>query len=136
MSIQIHEALLFQSLSDSDLRLLAALKFHSGRFAVAQTHDAKHRPHLVLCGPGTKHPDWMLMDVRAMLDIGDWCAGNPQFDRTLALMRYEDARRAGLGERHHVPVLHLGTYRMVAEKAEAELCRRDEARDPLENTAA
>ena len=136
MSTIIHEALLFQALSDADLRLLAALKFHSGRFAVAQMHDAAHHPHLVLCGPGTKHPDWMLMDVRAMLAIGNWCAGNPQFDHDLALMRYEDARHAGLGERHRVTVLHLGTYRMAAEKAEAELSRRDAMRNPLGNTAA
>jgi hypothetical protein len=136
MSIHIHETLLFRALSDSDLRLLATLKFHSGRFAVAQTHDAHHHPHLVLCGPGTKHPDWMSMDIRVMLAIGDWCAGNPMFDKTLALMRYEDARHAGLGERHGVSVIHLGTYRGAAEKADAELSRRDEARDPLENTAA
>jgi hypothetical protein len=136
MITQIHEMILFRALSDSDLRLLANLKFHSGRFAVAQTHDAHHHPHLVLCGPGTKHPDWMMMDVRAMLDIGDWRSGNPRFDQTLALMRYEDARHAGLGDRHGVSVLHLGTYRMAAEKAEAELLRRDEARNPLENTAA
>ena len=136
MSIPIHETLLFRALSDSDLRLLATLKFHSGRFAVAQTHDAHHHPHLVLCGPGTKHPDWLLMDVRAMLDIGDWCSGNPQFYQILALMRYEDARHAGLGDRHGVSVLHLGSRRMAAEKAETELSRRDEARDPLANTAA
>lgn len=136
MSSIIHEALLFQALSDADLRLLTALKFHSGRFAVAQMHDAAHRPHLVLCGPGTKHPDWMRPDVRAMLDIGDWRPGNPQFDQTLALMRYEDASRAGLGQRHHVGVIHIGTNRQAAEKAEAELARRDEARNPLENTAA
>lgn len=136
MSTIIHEALLFRALSDADLRLLAALKFHSGRFAVAQTHDAAHHPHLVLCGPGTKHPDWMSMDVRAMLDIGDWRSGNPMFDKTLALMRYEDARHAGLGERHRVTVLHLGTYRQAAEKADAEMTRRDSMRNPLENTAA
>ena len=136
MNTLIHETLLFQALSDSDLRLLANLKFHSGRFAVAQLHDAHHRPHLVLCGPGTKHPDWMLPEIRTMLDIGDWHSGNPQFDQILAQMRYEDARHAGLGERHGVSVLHLGTYRQAAEKAQAELSRRDEARDPLENTAA
>ena len=136
MSIHISESLLFEALSDADLRLLANLKFHSGRFAVALQHDAQHRPHLVLCGPGTKHPDWMLMDVRAMLDIGDWTAGHPMFDKTIALMRYEDARHAGLGERHRVSTLHLGTYRMAAEKAEAELARREEIRDPLANTAA
>ena len=136
MSLYINEAFLFQELSDSDLRLLANLKFHTGRFAVALTHDAYHRPHLALCGPGTKHPDWMLMDVRAMLDIGDWTSGNPSFDKTLALMRYEDARHAGPGERHGVTVLHLGDYRTASAKAEIELTRREEARDPLMNTAA
>ena len=136
MNTTINETLLFRVLSDADLRLLANLKFHSGRFAVAQTHDAQHRPHLVLCGPGTKHPDWMLMDVRAMLDIGDWHPGNPAFDKTIALLRYEDARHAGLGERHGVSIIHLGSYRTAAQKAEAELTRRDEQRDPLQNTAA
>lgn len=132
----LHEKMLLQSLSDADLRLMAELKFHHGRFAVAQVHDDHHHPHLVLCGPGTKHPDWMRLDVRSLLAIGDWVPGNPSFDKTLALLRYEDAVHAGRGERHHVTVLNLGSYREVALKVEDELARRDAKRSPWEANAA
>jgi hypothetical protein len=136
MTPLIHETLLFHALCDSDLRLLSNLKFHPGRFAVAHVYDAKHGAHIALCGPGTRYPDWMQLDVHTMLDIGDWRPGNPAFERTLALMRYEDARHAGRSERHGVQILHLGSCRSVAEKAETEIVRREEQRETWEGMAA
>lgn len=127
---------LYRRLSDHDLDLLAALKFHPGRLALARVYDRDHGTHLALCGPGTRYPDYARQDVIALLAIGDWTPGTLSFEHELALLRYEEARRAAQDDRHGVHVLRLGRREHVAELALTEIAHRAMERESWESRAA
>lgn len=127
---------LYRQLSDADLDLLASLKSHPARLALARVYEPGHGTHLRLCGPGTHFPDWHRLDVLTLLAIGEWTPGVTTFDRELALLRYEELRRAGNGHRHGVQVTRLGGREAVAERALTEIARRAMARESWESMAA
>lgn len=133
----MHGRFFMRTLSDADMALLASTGSRSPRFAVAEVYEPTHGAHVALCGPGTGYPDWESRDIHLMLAIGDWKPGNPVFDRTLALRRYEGVLRQGKGgERHSIRVMRLGSPAEVAEMAKAELDRREGERESWESAAA
>ena len=137
MMYQTHGRFFIRTLPESDVNLLANLGPRTGRYAVAEIYDPMHGAHVSLCGPGTKYPDWLHLDVYLMLAVGDWKPGYPAFERTLALMRYEALKRAGKSPRSHtIRILHLGSAVSAASMAKAELDRREEEREDWESSAA
>ena len=136
MPNHMHGRFFLRTLADSDVNLLAALGPRTGRYAVAEVYEPMHGAHVALCGPGTRYPDWLQLDVYLMLAIGDWKPGNPAFERILALMRYEALLRAGKSEvPHSIRVMHLGTPAEVAQMAKTELDRREGERETWESAA-
>lgn len=133
----MHGRFFMRTLSDADVSLLAALGARSGRFAVAEVYEPTQGAHVALCGPGTRYPDWEHRDIHLMLAIGEWMPGNPSFDRTLALRRYDGLLRMGKsGARHSIRVMRLGSPEEVTEVAKAELDRREGERESWESASA
>ena len=133
----MHGRFFMRTLADADVNLLSTLGPRTGRYAVAEVYDPTRGAHVALCGPGTRYPDWLHLDVYLMLAIGDWKPGNPAFERDLALMRYEALRRAGKSEvRHSIRVMHPGSPAEVAQMAKVELDRREGERETWESAAA
>ena len=133
----MHGRFFMRTLSDSDVNLLSALSPRNGRYAVAEVYDPTHGAHVALCGPGTRYPDWLHQDIYLALAIGDWKPGHPEFERILALMRYNAVLRAGkAGVSHSIRVMRLGSPAEVSELAKIELDRRESDRETWESATA